>query len=381
MNLIYAYPRASSIPQVGVCINTLRGYNPAFPVSDDQQLAMVREVGAKIIRWNLPWAEIETSPGVYNWGAYYSRFQLFKNAGVKSLIILGLGNPLYTASWASPPTTAAAIKAFSDFAVAALKQFGAASAFYEITNEPNMPISWGGAPDPAQYGALLSAVSVAMKNVRSDAVVISGGLGVNDPDNFIKAALSIVDKSKLTGIGYHPYTGGDAYYSDPLMRPESVIDRFRACRQLVGAGCPVIYNTEQGYYLTTCGGDTLEAKLKRQAGFAARFVLNALYLGCPFSIWYNLVDDGTDMSDMEQGLGLFDFNFNIKPAGTAFKSMTALLNNCLSASTYKDGDLYQVVFNMADGPRSIVWSANGQLSRPLPVDEKQLPLVLNGLSL
>jgi len=377
MNLVFNYSRPSAIPLVGVCTHSHRWNDITNVISDDQQFKLIKDCGARIVRWGIQWADVETVAGKYDFTKYLNLFNLLKGAGIKSCILLGHGNPLYTPNWYTPPLTTDAINAFANFAVAAVKQFGCANAYYEITNEPNQPNGWNSVVDPLAYGALLGPVVKAMKAYRSEVAVISGGLGVNDPNNFIKAALSTFDKTLLYGIGYHPYTNGDGGLSNPLMRPEGVLDRFRACRQTVGAGCPVICNTEQGYYLTTCAGDTLDAKLKRQGQFAARFVLNALYIGSPFSIWYDLIDDGTDMTEMEFGLGLYDYNFNIKPAGTAFKSMMELLNSSSSISTYKDGDLYQVIFTTPAGPKAVLWSSYGQIARTLTVDEQKPPLIID----
>lgn len=375
MNLLLDFARRALIPYVGVSIKPSRGFNSAYPVSDAQQLAMAKQVGARIVRWDLPWSDVETSPGQFNWGQYATRFQLFKDAGIKSLIILGRGNSLYTPAWDAPPTTPAAIQAFCNYAVAAYKAFGASWACYEIYNEPNQAPYWNGTPDPVQYGALLGAVSTAIRAVRSDAIVISGGLGVNDPNTFIKTALQGVDKTKLSAIGFHPYTGADAYLTDPNMRPENVNGRLLVCKTNVGAGCPPAWNTEQGFELCKCAGTTLQDQLNRQGQFAARFVLSAMMSYQQFAIWYDLVDDGTDMTQPEQGFGLFDFNMKIKPAGIGFKSITDLLNNCTSASLYRDGDLYQAVFRMAGGDRTVTWSSNGQIPYTLTMDERKSPVI------
>jgi hypothetical protein len=188
MQTLKAFTRSSLIPLAGVSIKPCRSYNSAYPVTDAQQLAMVQAVGAKIVRFDLPWADIEQKAGVYTWGAYASRFKMFAAAGIKCVLILGQGNPLYTQAWDMPPTTVAAIAAFARFAVAAYSQFGASWAVYEIYNEPNMPSNWGGSANPAQYGVLLSAVSIAMRAARSDVVIVSGGLAVTDPNAFIAAA-------------------------------------------------------------------------------------------------------------------------------------------------------------------------------------------------
>jgi hypothetical protein len=359
MQTLKAFTRPSLIPLAGVSIKPCRGYNPSYPVTDAQQLSMVQAVGAKIVRFDLPWADIEQKPGVYTWGSYASRFKLFASAGIKCVLILGQGNPLYTPAWNSPPTTPAAIAAFARFAVAAYSQFGASWAVYEVYNEPNMPSNWGGTANPAQYGALLSAVSVAMRSVRSDVVIVSGGLAVIDPDTFIASALKCVDLTKISAVGFHPYTGADDYISDPAMAPSGVPARFAACRAAIGAGSPNVWNTEQGFELSKCAGSTISDKLARQGVFASLFVLSALLSLQNFAIWYDLVDDGTDMTNPEYGMGLFDFNFNMKPSGKGFKVITDLINGSASATVSSDGTTYVAKFTGTAGKVSTVtWSGS-----------------------
>jgi len=357
MKILKNFSKLSPIPLMGVSIKPSRGFNSAYPVTDAQQLSMVRAVGAKVVRFDVPWADIEQKAGVYSWGVYETRFNAFKAAGVICVLILGQGNPLYTPAWNMPPTTAAAYAAFARYAAAAVAKFGSAWAVYEVYNEPNMPANWGGVANPTQYGALLSAASVAMKAASNAAVVVSGGLAVFDPNAFIVKALAGVDKTKLSAIGFHPYTGADAYISDPAMLPEGVPARLAACRAAIGAGSPPIWNTEQGFELSKCAGATLAEKQARQGVFASLFVLSAMLSSQPFAIWYDLIDDGTDMTNPESECGLFDFNFNIKPSGKGFKAIADLINACTSATVSGDGTQHQAKFTSATGTATTVtWS-------------------------
>lgn len=360
MQQLFNYTQQRHIPLIGVSIKPSRGYNSAYPVTDDQQISMMQRVGAKLARFDLPWADTEQKAAVYTWGVYEARISKFVAAGIKCILILGQGNPLYTPAWNSPPTTPAAIKAFSDWSVAALNKFGGSNVYYEVYNEPNLPANWNGAANPKQYGALLSAVSTAMRAVKSSTPVISGGLAVYDPNKFIRAALVGVDLAKLSAIGFHPYTGADEYTTDPAMRPEGVPARMAACKAAIGNGSPPVFNTEQGFELSKCEGSTLAEKKARQGIFAARFVLTGIMSYPGFAIWYDLIDDGTNMNDPESECGLFDFNFNVKPSGKGFASITSLINNCASASISGDGTTYVAKFTTAVGKVSTVTWSNAQ---------------------
>jgi hypothetical protein len=359
MQLLKDFVRPTQFPMVGVSIKPSRGYNPAYPVTDAQQLSMVQAVGAKIVRIDVPWADVEQKAGKFTWGSYLSRVNACKAAGIQVVVILGQGNPLYTPAWNMPPTTADAVAAFARYAVAAVGVFGANYVVYEVYNEPNLPGNWGGTANPTQYGALLSATSVALRAARPDARVVSGGLAVFDPDTFIASALKCVDLTKISAVGFHPYTGADDYISDPAMAPGGVPARFAACRAAIGAGSPNVWNTEQGFELSKCAGSTISDKLARQGVFASLFVLSALLSLQNFAIWYDLVDDGTDMTNPEYGMGLFDFNFNMKPSGKGFKAITDLINGSASATVSSDGTTYVAKFTGTAGKVSTVtWSGS-----------------------
>lgn len=344
------------LPKIGVSIKPARGFNPAAPVTDDQQIAMLQEVGAKVCRIDIPWSNVETVAGVYNLDAYYPLFNRLRELGIFSVIILGRGNQLYTGAWDAPPRTEAARTAFANYAKAIVAKFGAAWAWYEIYNEPNAPINWSGASAATEWAQLVNTTAAAIRSLRSDAIIVTGGLAVFEPEAFIATAAPIFNPANLTSIGFHPYTGADAYISNPLMTPEGVKERMDSFKTAAGNILPPC-NTEQGFELNKCAGSTTADKLKRQAVFASRFILTAIRSSNRFAIWYDLVDDGTDMNNPEHGLGLYDYNFNIKPAGLAFKRTMNLVNGCESCKIYRDGDSYKVDFTMPGGVvKTLLWT-------------------------
>lgn len=363
------------VPKIGVSFKRHLNGN-LLPVQTIVNL--LQGVGAKIARFDLMWADCETSPGVYNFSAYTPLVNALKAAGITPLIILARGNPIYTGAWHIPPTTDAHRAAFANFAVAALNACGVASA-YEVMNEPDNAQMWGATPSAEHYGKLLAAVSVAMKAANANASVHGGGLSVvgNTAQFFADYLTYIPDKTKVTTFCYHPYTGGDAYLSNPAMRPERVRDRMVGIRP-AGTNYP-ISNSEQGFYLTECNGSTVAEKEARQGAFATRFVLSSMILQ-NFAIWYNLINDGTDMTDREQGLGLYRNDLTIKPAGVQFKAVMNLLNGVSTVLIERDGDYYRSTFTYSNGSIVVVpWTAGAAGTHTVQLAETTGPMVVRTL--
>lgn len=382
-----SYAAQRHLPLIGCAIGRWRGFDSSKnPVSNAQNIAMLQQVGAKVARVDLPWAETEMLPGVYSWGKIGSLIDALKAAGIKVVAILGSGNQLYTANWYSPPITDGAITAFGNWAKAACLRFGGSDVFYEIINEPNLPQNWYGAPDAKQWAAVVNAAATGLKQARDYACVVTGGLAISGTPymDFLAAAMPYLNTAALTAIGFHPYTGGDLYLFDPMMQPEHAPTRQEDIRtsDVVKRTLPV-WNTEQGFYLTSgaCIGSTIAERLERQAQFATRFVLSSLFLKQKFAIWYGLFDNGTNADAMEEGLGLFDFDLAIKPAGVQFAKIMKLVNACTALDIYKDGpNAYRAVFHFEDGSdKIVVWSSSGaQCAMPV-VREASGPMVLETL--
>lgn len=374
--LITDFTSNSQLPPLGVSIKKYRANDSGTTmITAQQQIDLASAIGAKFVRIDLLWADCELTTGTYTWPTYYDDLKTKAiAAGMKCLFILGQGNSLYTAGWNVPPQTSTSRTAFANWCTAVRGHFGGSYVWYEIYNEPNLnwPGYWSDATLAAQeWGLMVTAGATALKAAGA-CVVFSGGLSVFNPETFATAAFPYVDKTKLDGVGYHPYTGADLYG----VKPETnTWDKFTAIRTAYSGGPPVA-NTEQGFELNKCSGTTTTDKLKRQGTWAARFVLSNLLKSQPLAIWYDLIDDGTDANDPEKMLGLYDYNMVIKSSGTSFRQMADLRNTCVSAKTYKDTDTYQIVFTMSDGSKkTVTWMATGTGSVTIPLDEIKYPVI------
>ncbi len=101
---------------------------------------------------------------------------------------------------------------------------------YEIGNEPNLSIEWGGPPDPAAYAELLKLAYRTIKAADPNALIVSAGLSpvnaadpaqaMNDLD-FLRQMYAHGAKGHFDVLGVHPF--GFAY--PPEIEPDGVFCR------------------------------------------------------------------------------------------------------------------------------------------------------------
>lgn len=191
------------------------------------QLKAQRAAGFTVARQVFRWNEIEWGSGAYDFSAT-DRF--LKNAAIAGMRVMPLiqGEPEWATSRPKkskyrgffPPKDNATIARFG--AVLA-QRYGPNGSFwaanpaltpypvtsYQVWNEPNFPIYWGGKPNGAAYAKMVIAVSAAIRAVQPDAYIVSAGIPDSTlgqpPKKFIKAMLKAGAGPSLNAIGIHPY--------------------------------------------------------------------------------------------------------------------------------------------------------------------------------
>jgi hypothetical protein len=324
-------------------------------------------VGAKVARTDFTWKSGEPTAGAINPGVFDAHVNALTGAGILPLAILCYSNPIYTGIEKFGPTAAKGLPQYVAYCKATAAHFGT-RVHYELWNEPNLSGFWP-TPNPLEYGALVKATAGVMKAAAPGCVIITGGIAANNgtltlPDGsrstveaeYIKKFLSVIDKSKVDYLGYHPYTGADKFYSNALMRPEGMNERMASISAAAG-GLPVI-GTESGFENTQCGpaGTTLAGQRLRQGILTFRWCMEVLASDGPYGIYYNLVDTGTDPLNKEHNFGLYDPNLVLKPAGRAFKTVADLRNKATGFKLVRDGDIFTATFTFTDGRRTVRWN-------------------------
>lgn len=238
-------------------------YGGRMSISDtelDAALGRAKRLGARWVRADLVWADVERYPGVYDWSVF-DRWVAGANERGLKLVTIVLGAP----EWArradcveQPNCPPADVDDFADFAGDAAARYGPLGQdTWQIWNEPNIELFWN-RPDPGLYAEMLAGSAQAIRSADADATVVFGGLAALPPNSRVIEARAYLAKVCRRGgceqvdvLAYHPYTypdlASDPSYADaPWSRiAESeyslvtVLDRF-------GMGDVPIWLTEFG---------------------------------------------------------------------------------------------------------------------------------------
>ncbi|MEB4210077.1 cellulase family glycosylhydrolase [Mycobacterium sp. 94-17] len=262
--------KGQQIPQptfTGYAGNHLRvgiSFGNTLPSMTDDELAValddVVETGARWIRFDMPWIDIQpTSAQRYVWGPFDRIIAQAQRRKIGVLPIIS-----YTPPWARTAGCSSMFCAprdpaeFAAFAGAAAKRYSPRGAHYwEVWNEPNYSHFWQPSPDPAAYTRLLKAASATIRQADPHAFVVMGGLGTAETgvagNISISDFLSAPAESPLRlvdALAVHPYTypnpASRGPWADPSLPDDSGLPYLR--RVLAKAGTPhlPIWITEYG---------------------------------------------------------------------------------------------------------------------------------------
>lgn len=296
-----------------------------------REYAALDDLGARWIRVEVNWAEVEPAKGAYDaWSLGQIDAAVRRNRAAGRHVVVMVGKAPRWASGSSdqgtPPRDPADYAAFVGFLAARYAADGVAG--YEIWNEENIGRFWGGAPDPAGYVALLRAGSAAVRRADTDAKVVFGGLSTNDYE-FVRRAYAAGAKGTFDVMALHPYS----CEADVAQVKRDGAGRvaggsflgYRAIRDLmVAQGDPrPMWFTELGWATTSraCGvsGAEQAARIGATAALAAQdaYVEAIMYYNLRNNYWMG------DADDTEAQYGLLTTSFAAKPGYAAFKAAAA----------------------------------------------------------
>ncbi len=181
----------------------LFGLNYVFKEMNGKDARMLKKSGVKTVRWQMQWAQIEPSPGHFDWSVQDKIVGDLAKKGIRVLPIMWR-TPGWAQSCASrcsikPPLSSQSAKdAWQDFLKATVKRYGTNGKFWkkfkrkhhhkkpqpittwEIWNEPNLATAMS-PPSPHLYANLLKLSRSALKGADKHADVMFGGLLVHSP--------------------------------------------------------------------------------------------------------------------------------------------------------------------------------------------------------
>ncbi|HXF70771.1 MAG TPA: O-antigen ligase family protein [Thermoflexus sp.] len=159
-------------PRVGLNV-PLFGRDPEARRRD---LAQIRALGISRIRVFFPWSAIEPERGRLEWSEADGVMADIRSAGLEPVVVLG-DSPPWAARRLGPMAPPLDPADFARFAGSFAARYGRWVRFYQIWDEPNLTIGWGGGiPDPQAYATLLQQAAAAIRQADPDAVIVLAGL-------------------------------------------------------------------------------------------------------------------------------------------------------------------------------------------------------------
>jgi hypothetical protein len=224
-------------------------------------LRRLHAAGVELIRQTFDWSRVERAPGRYELAALDAYVAAAAAAQIELLPVLfnpppfrssaprrGAGRATY------PPKRPASL---GRFAAALARRYGPGGSLWrarprlprvpirawQVWNEPNLPIYWGGDPDPPAYARLLAAAKRALKAVDPHAEVVSAGLPesrLGMPfEQFVRALYEAGAADSLDTFALHPYAANAAAALRAIERARELLDELHAE--------PPIWVTELGW--------------------------------------------------------------------------------------------------------------------------------------
>jgi hypothetical protein len=285
----------------------------------DKQTSLMQAAGVNWVRFDVAWAAIEQTKGVYNWTNYDYDVNAVTSRGMKVIaLVTQYGIPSWeridSSNWLSTPNN---MQDFQAFAYAFSQHYKGMISLYEIGNEPNGSQYWPTGSDPQAYTQFLAAGYRGVKAADRANKVISAGLANISAGAFLQGMYAAGAKDYFDYVGFHPYSypQGPDYTSG--LTSFSQAATLQQIMRSNGDNVKQIMATEVGWPSTTTswGGVNEDA----QASFISRLFRKIEYENYPYvsvACIYDFIDDGTNASDNEENFGVVRADYTKKPSFT-----------------------------------------------------------------
>jgi hypothetical protein len=262
--LLASIPSASAAaPRGFVGLTSEEVFGNAGPLRN-KHLPMQRKAGVRLLRQTFDWSKIEVAPGSYDF-SIHDRFVLdLARNGLTVLPIL-FNPPEFRSSRPArraergtyPPRSAAEM---GEWAARLVDRYGPNGSLWsanpgvrpqpirawQIWNEPNLKVYWGGRPNAQQYVRLLETVGAAIKARDPGAEIVTAGL----PPSFLSGAINIfkyIDQMYRAGGARAFDTMAINSYATSASSLKKLMDRVRKTMNRRGDRRAKIWITELGW--------------------------------------------------------------------------------------------------------------------------------------
>ena len=359
--------RAESNQKLGVSVH-LQNVPSANSL---KELTVLKNMGAKWIRTDCVWAQLETVKGNYSQIGLQldNTVNNAKSLGLNVLLVIAYDNPLYSDSTYALDG-AEEMLAYKNFCTAVAAHFNGRVDAYEVWNEWNYGVG-NSSSSAAQYTEVLKIAYPAIKAADSNAVVI-GGVTVGADKNFVQYMMQNNAKNYMDAVSIHPYSQGTApEAANTIASCESIYDMVAS------------YGKEMPLWLTEIGWPTAQhlygSTETEQMQYTTRMLALALKSNkISKVILYQGTDaSGGDIRNTENYYGMFrsaPIQYAAKPVYAGLSGMTSLLDGCTYKADRNFGSNLKA-FEFTDNrgnPVIAVWSLSGERKVTLNLSENDV---------
>lgn len=360
----------------------------------DATVAAAKGMGSEWIRDELRWKQVEWTKGNFAlptdavWSSWVNKALA---DGIKPLCILGFGNGVYQENGDEytslhlptygTKTGTAAVKeqeywdSWERYVRLVVTTYKGKIPVYEIWNEPNIT-PFCNDVNPTNYAKLYIATRSIIKSIDPNAIALCGcvtGAG-NTEISYINTVLDYIKNngglSQIDAFSIHLYTHGQIPEGTYLSELDNLYAKTFALKGYTGD----IWMTENGTYTGTASNSVSEsdqaALTVRQTVIWDWFLKTKNIKG--FNFWYDLKNDGTDLSYNEHNFGLMYNDFTPKPSYTAASLFNSLISGMSFVNCTQSSNKYIAEYANGNGEHTyIAWkTGSGTGSVTINIPEK-----------
>lgn len=272
------------------------------------------------VRFDITWASVEQSQGVYTFTTNDKMVNLFETHGIRPYVILNGSNSLYSTTTSQWIQTEEEKTAFIEFAKRTIKHYfdlGYLDIWYEVFNEPDLHgITLTNAQD---YVDVAQAIYEYAKSLDTSIVIITGAVSAGAFSTLTEKffQLGLLKYSDMYSI--HPYSPYyPEYWNSTYMRLKTLQAKYDKMNTPIFIG-------ECGYSIidpeTWDGtGNKAITTDETRAKYAVRMILNSLKYGMNYTNVFTSYTNQTDNTNVEHWFYTMDKN------GTPTETLEAITN-------------------------------------------------------
>lgn len=324
-------PSCQPPPSFDVELGMMLHFRGADVATIKRQFDLMAAMHMTWVRLDIDWSVVEPERGQFDWVHTDELFNEAKAHGLNVLAVLAFSPPWARPSDTGPEATGShsrpdQLSNYGDFARVAAQRYAPLGVHsWEIWNEPNSKTFWPPGPDPDEYGRLFREAADAIRAVDPIATLLVGGLApkYRGPEAGMSPAEHLVQlyangtAQLADGIAVHPYTF-PALPRDARQHNVGGFMDLAALHKVMsrhGDGRKKVWITEFGAPTGT-GPNSVSEEEQAEALIKARQLVARWDWAGPL-IYYELVDGGTDSTDVEQNFGVLREDLSLKPAAVA----------------------------------------------------------------